>query len=156
MRCKTAQRFLSARSDGELADERREPLERHLAGCDACRAFASDLVVGATRFELFADAYDSSAFTQRVMACLPEQRPRLAGLGTLLDFLRPAPLGLSAAAFSLGVFLTLVISDEARSVAIDTAQSATTMTEESLDSFAVLTELTNDEGFVDLLTENEE
>lgn len=156
MRCKTAQRFLSARSDGELSNDRREPLDQHLAGCDACRAFTDDLAIGSARLELFVDVDASTTFTQRVMTALPEQRSRFAGLGALLDFLRPAPIGLTAAAFSLGAVLTLVISDEARSVAIDTEPNATTITEESLDSFAVLAELTNEESFADLLTDNEE
>ena len=38
MRCSSSRRFLSGYLDGELGPWRRRRLERHLAGCGACRA----------------------------------------------------------------------------------------------------------------------
>jgi anti-sigma factor RsiW len=38
MRCRSAQELIIAATDGELSGWRRSSLDRHLAGCEACRA----------------------------------------------------------------------------------------------------------------------
>jgi len=43
MRCRKAQQYISRSVDGELDGRRAARLERHLAGCDECRAFAEDM-----------------------------------------------------------------------------------------------------------------
>lgn len=43
MRCRKAQEYISRSVDGELDGRRSARLERHLAGCGECRAFAEDM-----------------------------------------------------------------------------------------------------------------
>jgi len=43
MRCRKAQQYISRSVDGELDGRPAARLERHLAGCDECRAFAEDM-----------------------------------------------------------------------------------------------------------------
>lgn len=54
--CERARTYASLRLDGELSDFEHALLESHLAGCEACRAFAAD--VDALTGELRAAPYE--------------------------------------------------------------------------------------------------
>jgi hypothetical protein len=54
MRCRKCREYISRDIDGELSERDRARLERHLSGCEDCRALSRDLrriVDGAARFE---------------------------------------------------------------------------------------------------------
>ncbi len=111
MRCGRAQRWISARLDGELDARRRERVQAHLASCAPCRAFA-------TYLNGLGEALDSASvgeprwgFLNRVAARIAEVGPDAA----LPRLMRPAPVGVSLAAFCAGVALVLLANGETRS-----------------------------------------
>ncbi|MDH4196857.1 MAG: zf-HC2 domain-containing protein, partial [Candidatus Aminicenantes bacterium] len=45
MRCEAARKWISDDLDRSLSSRRMEALERHLQGCEACRAYRDDLAL---------------------------------------------------------------------------------------------------------------
>lgn len=74
MHCEEALELISARMDGELAEEARRPLEEHLAHCAACRAAERDFLL---LRDALADAVELTPpkeLKQTVMANLPSRK----------------------------------------------------------------------------------
>jgi anti-sigma factor RsiW len=112
MKCGKVQKLISADLDGGLPDTRREALEEHLAGCGRCRAFKAELGVAAEGLETWAAPDPREGFASRTLARIHGRDPgRLPGPGWL-EFVRPAPLGLGAAAFLFGVALVVLANGE--------------------------------------------
>ena len=75
MRCLDVQLELEAYVDGELSPQRTALLERHLAGCDDCRAELACLQAVVTALETWPLVVEPDQLTARVMARV---RPRPA------------------------------------------------------------------------------
>ena len=110
MRCGKVQRLISARADGELDEGRREGVERHLAACETCRAFADGLAPLADMLDQVEAPEPRWGFSNRVLARLPAEEPGASPIQKLIDLLRPAPLGVGTAAFCMGVAATLLLN----------------------------------------------
>ena len=110
MRCHKVRKWISLRVDGALDTSRCAAVDRHVSGCEACRGFADAL----SHLALDLDRVDAPearwGFAERVMARLPEEQPVGMQLPGWLEFLRPAPLGLGAVAFGLGVAVTVSLN----------------------------------------------
>ena len=110
MRCSKVERLISARADGELDDGQREAVERHLAACETCRAFTTALARLADKLDQAEAPEPRWGFADRVLARLPAEEPTASPIQGLIDLLRPAPLGVGAAAFCLGVAATFLLN----------------------------------------------
>jgi len=116
MRCSKTQRWISARLDGELDAIREEALQAHLASCERCRAFASDLGQLGEALNLVSAAEPRWGFAERVTS-------RIASLDSTGQretvrppFLRPLPVGVGAAAFCAGAALVIFANGQAEAV----------------------------------------
>ena len=110
MRCGKAQRMISSRLDGELDDARASAVGKHLAGCAGCRVFAAAVPRFTEDFDSLTVPEPRWGFTGRLMARLSEQESSSDVPWSWVDLLRPAPLGLGAAAFCLGVAVTFSLN----------------------------------------------
>ncbi|RJP42128.1 MAG: hypothetical protein C4547_00770 [Phycisphaerales bacterium] len=124
MRCRKAQRILSAGLDGEVSGRRSKAAGEHAQSCSACAAFAHDLARLGGALQAFRSPAPSDGFTRRVMARLPRRQSGLDILQSWLELLRPAPLGVGVAAFCLGVGLVLLTGGDSASA--DTGDDALT------------------------------
>ncbi len=147
MRCSKAQRIISAGLDGEVSGRRSKAASEHAQTCSACAAFALDL----SRLDGSVRAFDapppSAGFTARVMAGLPRRQSGLDMLGSWVDLLRPAPLGVGVAAFCVGAALVMLTGQD--SAAADTLRSANGWTQ---DYREVLSEVPLEERLLTLST----
>jgi anti-sigma factor RsiW len=153
MRCAKAQKLISTERDGELDEKRAAALKSHLAGCSQCQAFAADLARSAERLEIWTAPEPRWGFTGRFMARLAEQPADARPTRSWLELLRPAPVGLGAAAFCFGVILTVLVS------AGPSANGATASQDVELlagDYFDTLSEISVDQQLLALLPEAEE
>ena len=153
MRCGKARQWISAKLDGELDAVRGQLLEAHLADCAQCRTFADDLAALDGSLDLLSAPEPWEGFTGRVMSQLESEQPVAAAAGGWREFLRPAPLGLSAAGFALGVLLATLAGAElqangANGDAGTTAQAGAYFTTLSADAV--------EERLLTLLPEREE
>jgi len=112
MRCRKAKKWISASLDGELDGARNQAVQAHLAACPECRAFAADLAGLTEGLDLLTVPEPRWGFTGRTMARLANPQSRETASRGWLDFLRPAPLGVGAAAFGFGVFLVIMANGE--------------------------------------------
>ena len=112
MRCRKAQRLISAGLDGELDAVRQRALEGHLGACGKCRAFAADLNASGEMLDGWAAPEPRWGFAGRTLAPIADLQPGQAPSRGWFDFLRPAPLGLGAAAFGFGVALAVLANGE--------------------------------------------
>jgi len=110
MRCQKVRKWISLRVDGELDESRSAAVDRHVSACDACRGFAAAL----SHLALDLDRVDAPGarwgFAERVMARLPEEQSAEWRLPGWLELIRPAPLGVGAVAFGLGVAVTISLN----------------------------------------------
>ena len=67
MKCRKAQKLLSAKFDGELDTNRSADLAEHLAGCESCRQFSDRLVSSGEALALLTVSEPSTDFTDRVL-----------------------------------------------------------------------------------------
>lgn len=74
MHCEEALELISARMDGELAEEARRPLEEHLAHCAACRAAERDFLLLRDALEGAVELTPPKELKQTVMANLPSRK----------------------------------------------------------------------------------
>ena len=153
MRCRKAQRMISARLDGELDEAGDRAVREHLSGCAKCRAFASDLERCVEGLDLFEVPEHRWGFTERVMARLPKERAGVGLLERLLGSLRPAAMGLGVAAFCLGAVLTALVSQEAQNGVAAVEQGTDAL---AGDYFTTLAEVSVDEQLLALLLDTEE
>jgi len=96
MRCSKAQKWISRRLDGVLDDVRAAALAAHLAGCEACCAYAEELA----RLDLgLLEAPEPTAdFAARVMDRLEETPVQRRALLSRPALFRPIAAGLGIAA----------------------------------------------------------
>lgn len=74
MHCEEALELISARMDGELAEETQRPLEEHLAHCAACRAAERDFLLLRDALEGAVEIAPPPELKQTVMANLPSRK----------------------------------------------------------------------------------
>lgn len=117
MRCGKVQRWISARLDGALDAKRQALVASHLDGCPECRAFAADLPALDSLLAAVEVAEPRWGFEARVMARIAnEAEPgSLTRVGHWCRSLRPAPVGVGAAAFAAGIALVVLANGEAPS-----------------------------------------
>lgn len=156
MRCAKVQKMISAWADGELSQHGVDFVERHLGACECCRDFAEDLAVVAGRLDQVEAAEPRWGFTDRVLARLPADAADYAVFGGSLDLFRPAPIGLSLAAFLLGVCVTVLASDANAETATNGDNGSTVIEDVAGDYEAVFEEASVNQQLWDLLTESED
>lgn len=101
MRCSQARRWVSRQIDGELAPARVARLNAHLAGCDACRAYADDLA--ALDLDLLEAPEPGTDFAARLTERLLDQGvPQRRAWMSRPRLFRPLAAGLGLAASLVG------------------------------------------------------
>jgi anti-sigma factor RsiW len=119
MRCGKAKRWISASLDGELDARRQRALTAHLSSCERCRAFAAGL-------DALGEALDASpvedprwGLSDRVLARVADversPRPTVSTTPSWGRFLRPAPIGVGAAAFCAGAAIVVLANGQTKS-----------------------------------------
>ena len=136
MRCHKAQKWLSARFDGELDQARIRPVTAHVAACAFCRRFAGNLPRCSQAMNLTTLREPSPAFTAAVMARLAEGQARRFWLTNWLEGLRPAAATAAGVALCCGVFLALSMNGEQRSEAGDATEPVDALYAESFDALS--------------------
>ncbi len=150
MRCGKAQRMASAALDGELASTRQAALRQHLDSCHACRAFATGLEMSREALGIWQAPEPQWGAADRVMRRLAAGPGR--GARSRLGWLRPAPLGLGAAAFCFGVALAVLGSNGAAATEPTSEQAFDTLAGEYV---SVVSEDTVETSLLALLPETE-
>ena len=141
------------RLDGELSEPLNGLLEDHLAGCAGCRAFLADVAGFTADLGKLSAPEPRWGFSSRVLAQLPVGDSGARVSRTWLEFLRPAPLGLGAAAFSCGVLLTIMVGGLSSSVGSSVESNGGTAVSSYSD---VLSESSFDEQLLALLPDAED
>lgn len=136
MRCRKAQKWLSARFDGEFDQARIRPVTEHVAGCAFCQRFAGNLPRCSQAMNLTTLREPSPGFTAAVMARLPEGQARPFRFTNWLEALRPAPAAAAALALCCGVLLALSMNGEQRSAAGDAREPVDALYAESFDALS--------------------
>lgn len=101
MRCAKIQRWISQRLDGVLDERLEAMLAEHLAGCEACRAYAEALT--ALDLDLLEAPEPTSDFVARVAQQLEETPPQNWSVLRRPKIFRPIAAGVGIAA-ALGGF----------------------------------------------------
>lgn len=153
MRCRKAQKLISVGLDGELDEARARALKRHLAECQQCRAFASDVKDDEQALAQLTAPEPRPGFTARLLVRMPESRPSYVRLREWVGFLRPAPLGVGTAAFCLGIIVVVLANGERSSADAEYNNATVALSGDSLDT---LSEVPVDERLLALLSENGE
>lgn len=116
MRCGIAKRRISVSLDGALDERKERGLKTHLASCLRCRAFAAKLSALREDLDSVSATDPRWGFTDRVMARIANVQPGAERGGSRVDhwlrFLRPAPIGVGAAAFCAGVALVILANGQ--------------------------------------------
>ena len=112
MKCRKAQKMLSARFDGELDTKRLADLEQHLTGCHPCRQFSERLACSEQALELLTVSEPSADFTDRVLARLPEAEPRTTGVTSWIHAIRPARAAAAVVGLCSGAVLALSMNGD--------------------------------------------
>ena len=136
MRCRKAQKWLSAGFDGELDQARGRPVEEHVAGCARCQRFAGNLPRCSQAMNLTTLRQLSAGFTAAVMARLPEGQAERFWFTNWLEALRPAPATAAGVALCCGVLLALSMNGEQRSAAGDAREPVDALYAESFDALS--------------------
>ena len=152
MRCSKAQRWISAGLDRELGEKWEQTVRSHLTACATCRAFAADVAGFDERFDLLTAPEPRGGFTGRIMARLEDPQRGNAPSPGWLDFLRPAPLGIGAAAFCLGVIVVVLANDRQGFRGVEPDNTVTTLGDDYSDA---LSEVAVEERLLALLSDTE-
>lgn len=121
MKCSDAQKLISKRADGVPGGD---ALSTHVADCPACRQFAAFCdALPASLHRLTVDAASDRDFVAGVMDRVRSERRPLIVPWRWADVIRPLPIGVAAAAFALGVFVTAAAESVANGTE-STVQSA--------------------------------
>lgn len=112
MKCRKAQRLLSARFDGELDTKRSADLGQHLAGCHRCRLFSDRLLSSGQALELLTVSEPSADFATRVLTRLPEAEPGTTGVTSWIHAIRPARAAAAVVGLFSGAFLALSMNGD--------------------------------------------
>jgi predicted anti-sigma-YlaC factor YlaD len=103
MRCRKAQKLLSAALDGEVDERCAATASTHSAGCRRCRRYADDLLAGAQALDLLTVPDPRPGFPFRLIARLPASRPETPPPRAWREALRPAPAAAAVLALACGV-----------------------------------------------------
>ena len=136
MRCRKAQKWLSARFDGELDPARIRPVTDHVAGCAFCERFVGNLPHCSAAMDLTTLREPLAGFTAAAMARLPEGQARRFWFTNWLEALRPAPATAAGVALCCGVLLALSMNGGQRSGAGDGAEPVDALYAESFDALS--------------------
>ena len=109
MRCRKAQEYISRSVDGELEGRRSARLERHLAACEECRAFAADLERIASGAAELAAPEPSDKVWRNIRAGLETGTVKPVMDGASLDRRPPFGLSLPALRYAGAAALALVL-----------------------------------------------
>jgi anti-sigma factor RsiW len=155
MRCRKAKKLISAYLDGELTGARLEAVRAHLGRCPDCEAFAADLARVSRQVTLFSAPEPREGFVDRLMARLPEPASASdAGVSrSWWEVLRPAPIGLAATAFSLGVILTVLVNAESTTNGTNGQQDVEVL---AGNYFETLSDISIDEQLLALIPDAED
>ena len=156
MRCRKVRKLISTQVDGELDDARRAGVDRHVAECEACRAFAADMGRLADELDLVQAPEARWGFADRVSARLPGEQPAATGWRGVLDLLRPAPLGVGAAAFCLGMVVTLLANGANGQASADSTTQDPVIEEVAGDYATLLAEASIEQHLWALFPETED
>ncbi|MDD3533522.1 MAG: zf-HC2 domain-containing protein [Candidatus Cloacimonetes bacterium] len=74
MRCKTAERYISLKLDGELCPRRQKALHRHLQTCSSCARIQSFNLAMQTRLQELPQAEFPQWLHHRILSNLPRQK----------------------------------------------------------------------------------
>jgi anti-sigma factor RsiW len=129
MRCAKVQRWISADLDGEADPQQRDRVTRHLHACDRCHEFADGLYALPARLATIDVAEPRWGFEARVMRCVDRdaQEPVESGWRAAWRWLRPAPVGVGAAAFAAGIVLVVLAHAEAPNPGTPQADAVATL-----------------------------
>lgn len=111
MRCTTAQKLISQRSDGELASHAHADLTTHLDRCPACRAFAAEVAGLHAALAAWPAAEPRPDFAERFACRLAETPQRPSVVWSWGELLRPARVAAAGAALAAGVALAILAQD---------------------------------------------
>jgi len=131
MKCRKAQRLLSARFDGEIDEARKRAVEAHLSGCPACQRFAENLarcsyVLNEAKF-----AGPKPGFTDRLMSRLPQSPAKRMCFRAWFMSMDPAHATAAALALACGVGMAIWINGQQSPVVPNREDPATIVYEES-------------------------
>lgn len=134
MRCRKAQRLLSAGFDGELDDVRGRAVKEHLAGCPGCQRFAGVPGRCSHALDLMTVAEPGPGFTAGVLARLPESGAKPAWLRDRLEGLRAGRAAAAVVGLSCGVALALSMNGDQGSRVSDGEEPAAALYTESFNA----------------------
>jgi len=110
MRCRKAQKLISAKLDTQLDAARVSALEAHTARCFPCQRFAAELASSSRALDAFGAPEPRPGFTDRLLTRLPQQRSTPSRLRQLWEALRPAPVAGAAMAMSCGIVMAIAMN----------------------------------------------
>ena len=134
MKCRKAQKMLSARFDGELDTKRSAGLAQHLADCHRCRQFSDHLLSSGQALGLLTVSEPSADFTDRVLARLPEAEPRTTGVTSWIHAIRPARAAAAFVGLCSGAVLALSMNGDTPPQLDDRQQPADAVIVETFES----------------------
>lgn len=134
MKCRKAQKLLSARFDGQPDTSRSADLAEHLAGCESCRQFSDRLLSSGEALELLTVSEPSADFTDRVLARLPEAEPRTTGVTSWIHAIRPARAAAALVGLCSGAVLALSMNGDTPPQADDRQNPADAVLVQSFES----------------------
>lgn len=112
MKCGKAQRLISARIDGELAEASAGTLREHLEGCPDCRVLSEGFTGLAISLDVAGPPEPRFGFTDRLMRRIDAEARPAPVPRRRLGWLRPAQIGLGVFAFGFGVWTTMLTYGE--------------------------------------------
>ena len=116
MRCGMAKRWISASLDSELDERKQQALTAHLASCERCRAFGAGLSALDGLLDTSTVEDPRWGFADRVLARISDvvqtPVPKGSTVASWLRFMRPAPIGVGAAAFCAGAALVILANGQ--------------------------------------------
>ena len=134
MRCRNAQKLLSASFDGELDRRRDRAVNEHVIACPRCQRFASDLPEYERDLNLLTAPQRLPGFTDRLLARLPEAPTWRTQVRDWLVSLRPLPAAAAVVAFACGAAMALSLSGERGAPIADHSEPADALYAESFEA----------------------
>jgi anti-sigma factor RsiW len=148
--CSHIQRLISTSRDRTLDPADADALERHLATCEDCRAFADELTMLGHAMAGWTTPEPRVGFARRTMHRLPPQHVTLAArLRTLLDLHVLTPAAATVTSLALGVLLSLNMT------AATTAQEEDAITLVYAEYLDVTPYDSLGEGFIQMVSDTE-
>lgn len=127
MKCRKAQKLLSAKFDGEPDTKRSADLAQHLVGCEPCRRFSDRLIRSEPALALLTVSEPSADFTDRVLNRISKAEPQATGVTSWIHAIRPARAAAAVVGLCSGAVLGLSMNGDAPAQPDDQAQPADTI-----------------------------